>query len=484
MNPGAPPASVTPPTRLQWLWLGAAFLFGLLFLVLIPPFQTNDEIAHWFKLNSLLEHQPACARLPARVLQLVDAAQYQDTRYNYHHFSMGSFDPMLAVIDPHPIDVGGWREACGYPSVAYVVPGLMALVADRLWPSRTGALVAAYYAARLGNWLTLTAGVLLVFLTVPLARSWTLLTYSVPMVVHQSVSINQDATIVALCCVLVVALFRLRGWAQLALIVATVALLTMIKPIYGPLMLWTLPALWELTFRGDRRAQRWRLALLLAGGALVTVAALWRLWPWMTLERRVYLGTPSWTNPGEQVWNIFHRPALLWTALQKQFKDNLGEGHLTGGWVSMLGVMGWCQYKLPRPAYHHLLWASGLALLADAARPGWPRLPPLRSWLQALICRALPALAPLAVVLLIDVAFWVTFTEAGKPYIVGVQGRYYHASLYLFGVGLSSWLSRRHWLEWLRRDLVHVAATAAALACVVSAWADTLGFLRTQYWIP
>jgi hypothetical protein len=225
------------------------------------------------------------------------------------------------------------------------------------------------------------------------------------------------------------------------------------------------------------------VAALAVAAALLGAAAMWRLWPWLRLPRHIALGTPAWTDPGEQVWNLFHRPALAWAALRQQFRDNLGEGHLTGGWVSVLGVMGWCQYKLPHAVYRSLWWACGLALWCDVARPGRPQLPRTDSWAQALVCRLLPALAPLAVILLVDLAFWVTFTAPGRAHIIGVQGRYYHGALYLIGIGVSSWCARRPWLAFARNEAVHLVATAATLACVASAWARTLGFLHATYWM-
>jgi hypothetical protein len=486
MRSGSVPARALAPTRLEWLWFAGAFLFGLVMLVLLPPFQTNDETVHWMKLYGVIEHQPQCEPLPQRVLELISATRYDDTRAARYLWRLGSFDDAFAAVRRTPASAPGAGAACSYPAIGYVVPGVLARTAERLWPSEKGAILVAYYAARLGNWLELTAGVLLVLLTVPLARSWTLLAYSIPMVVHQGVSINQDAAIMALHCVLVVVLFRLRGWPQLGGVVVVVAMLAAIKPIYAPLMLWALPSLWELTFRGhDRGVQRWRLIGLGSCGLLVAAAALWRLWPWITLPRHVALGTPSWTDPGHQVWNIFHRPALLWAALRSQLGDNLRRGSLTGGWTSVLGVMGWCQFGLPEPAYRQLLRACVLALLAAvAARPGTPTLPATRSWVQALVVRGLPALAPLLVVLLVDVAFWVMFTEPGRPAIIGVQGRYYHGALYVAGIGLSSWLARRSWLGWARQELLHAGATAAAMACIVSAWSDTAQLVYRHYWLP
>jgi hypothetical protein len=472
------------PTALEWIWFIGAFLFGLVLMGMIPPFQTNDEMQHWLKVESVVENQPACENIRWETVELLHATHAEQTKQRHYLWMLGSFDPAFRLHDHRPQPEPGAGGACGYPAIAYVVPALLSRAAHALWPSHHGAVLASYYAARFGNWIELTLGVLLVLLLVPVARTWTLLLYSLPMVVHQSVSVNQDSAIMALHCVLVVALFRLRGWPQLVAILVVTALLSRIKPTHAPLVLWALPALWQLTFgSGDRRQRRWRLLALGAAAALVLGAGLWRLWPWITLPRHADVGAPSWTDPGLQVWNIFHRPELLKAALAQQLRDNLRRGALTGGWTSVLGIMGWCQFALPESAYDRLLWACGLALLAAlAARPGTPTLPPTRSWGEALVTRGLPALAPLFMVLLVDVAFWVLFTEPGRPAIIGVQGRYYHGALYIAGIGWASWMARRSWLAWARRELLYGLLTAATLLCLVGAWIDTVQLIDQRYW--
>jgi uncharacterized membrane protein len=466
------------PSRLQWTWLTLAFFVGLAYLVVIPPFQTNDETHHWIKMYSVSEGREGCTDLPQRVVSFAAQLRFQALKDHYTRFRFADFD--VPQPDSSRVPAGG--AACGYPSIAYVFPALLARGSQALWPVRHFNLLVAFYAARLGNWLMLTAGVVFVLLAVPLARSWTLVLYSLPMMMHQCMSINQDAAIMAMHCVLVVGFFRTSGWRQLVTVGIAVLFLAKMKPVYGPLALWLLPAAWQLVIRGDARAQRRRIVALACAGGAILFAAVWRALPYIMIERTASLGTPSWTNPGEQIYAIFHHPSILLAALHKQLQDNLGHGHLTGGYVSVLGVFGWCQYELAWPTYRLIFIAAALALVADWARPGVPLLPATRSVGEAIVCRALPALAPILVVLAIDIAFWVMFTEPLAPHIVGVQGRYYHGSIFLVGVGLSSWLARRPWLAWLRRDVVHAVANALALLCFMSVWRDCVRALYNIYW--
>lgn len=473
-----------PPTPPQWLWFGSALLVGLVLMFLIPPFQTNDETLHWVKAYSVSQGDAACNTVPIGIADLISNLRYQQVR-DGGKFQLGFYDDGFSTVNRHPQRVTLPNlGACGYPRVAYVVPALLIRAAETLWPQQRGQIMVAYFAARFGNWLTLSVAVLLLLLWVPVARTWTLLVYSIPMMFHQCVSINQDATIMALHAILVIALFRLSGWRQLVVLGTTVGLLVLIKPVYGPLSLLMAPAVWQITRRGDLISRRRRLALLGAGGIAVLAIAMWRLMPFVLLDRNVHLGTPSWTNPGEQVYSIFHHPSLLLAALRKQFMDNLGHGHLTGGFTSVLGVFGWCQYEMELRTYHKIFIAIGLALTADALRPGLVPPPRPGSFGEAVVCRVLPTIAPLLVILLIDVAFWVVFTPPGSPYVIGVQGRYYHGSLFLIGVTISSYLTRQRFFDRIRSNSLHHALVLAALAVMLSVWSDCIAFVTQTYYPP
>jgi uncharacterized membrane protein len=477
------PSDAPRPTRLQWLWFASAFLVGLSILALIPPFQTNDETLHWVKTYSVSQGDTACVSIPSRAADLIASLHYQQVR-DGGKFYFAFYDEGFATVNRTRVRVSQANlGACSYPSFAYAIAATFVRVTQALWPQDRGAMVVAFFAARMANWLTLSIAVLLLMLAVPRVCTWTLFVYSIPMMIHQCVSVNQDAMIMALHMLLVIAFFRLSHWRQLVAIALIVSLLTLIKPVSAPLSLWMAPAVWQVARASGVFTGRRRLIVFGGGAVAIATIALWRLLPFIMLRRDAHLGSPSWTNPGEQVYTLFHHPTVLLQALIHQLHDNLGHGHLTGGFTSVLGVFGWCQYELQQKSYFIILGALVLALAADGLRPGMPGLRAVQGWQDRVLYRVLPALAPVFVILLIDVAFWVIFTPPKAKYIIGVQGRYYHGALFLLGVLVSTSLSAARVLTRLRHMLLHHGLVLGSWLCMMVVWRDVFSLVERTYYV-
>jgi hypothetical protein len=472
-----------------WSWFGTTFVAGIVFIFFMPPFQTNDETYHWSKLYSVRQGQSGCESVPVGAEEIVATSVYEQVRGGWRY-------ELRRLDDSTKIAHGAqtpprYAEACVYPRTAYLFPALVVRAVERIWPTRWGAVMAAFYAARLGNWLFLSVCVWLGMAMLPSLRAWLAAAYALPMMIHQSASINQDATIVGLHVVLLVVLLRTRPAVKLAGIVIIALLLTSMKIVFAPLlMLVSLPA-WELLGRlGERRRRIVALAAL-GVAALVLVSSHWWIGPLLKRMAANMLAV-RWANPAKQVALILDERFLLLTAFLHQLSDNLGHGHLTGGYVSILGVVGWAQYELSGDAFSAILESLVLALVAAIlARPAPPpvahRGPLAFFWL-----RVWPGVVPALVIFLVDFGFYLVFTTPGSPFIIGVQGRYYFGPLLLLGAAIA-WLGaracegalarlrRQPWTQAIRSG-ASMIAVAWAFYDMTLGWMDMARIISSAYY--
>jgi hypothetical protein len=417
-----------------WFW--STFLVGVLFACFMPPFQTNDETHHWDKLYTVMQLDRECKRVPAGVDDVIGNSVYEQIRGSWK-WEFRRFDDDFAT---HLGDQRrpSYKQACAYTVTAYALPALIARVSQLLWPTQWGEVIVAFYAARLGNWIVLTLCVWLGLRFLPRLRTWLLAVYSVPMVIHQSASINQDSTIIGLHIVLLIVLFRARPLWKLIGVFVIARTLTELKPVFAPLHLFLLIPLWDVALQLGETRRRQIFLGLTAVAALAFLSS--PLWLAAFLRRTCgTLWSVSWANSARQTELMISRPWIVVEAFKSQFRDNLNHGHLTGGFTSITAVFGWAQYEVP--CYVEVLKAAALALLADMVAPVDPAMAQRRAegWLHALWCRVVPALAPLLVIILVDLGFYLFFTVPGSKFIIGVQGRYYFAPLLLIGAGLAWW---------------------------------------------
>jgi hypothetical protein len=177
------------------VWFVTAFLGGLLFIMAVPPFQIGEEPQHWMRIYS-----PRCDKAPQRARQLVEACLEKDGKFHFAQLDAA----MAATSDaPEPLPPG-LQGACKNAPTAYLFPSLMTRLVELAWPYDKGATLMAFYGARLANWLTLSIGVWLLLLGAPLLRGFALFVYSLPHVMMRGASLNQDACVLFLVCLVIV----------------------------------------------------------------------------------------------------------------------------------------------------------------------------------------------------------------------------------------------------------------------------------------
>jgi hypothetical protein len=428
---------------------------GLLLVFVTPPFHVPDEPAHFFRAYQLAtasaaEPGPGGAigyRLPASLRQLAELC------------TAGiAFNPAGRL--PPGLLAAAWRLPLAperrvfmpagsltlYTPVPYL-PAAAAVAAGRLLALRPLALL---YLARLGN-LAAALAVSWTAVRIAPAQRWLLALLALtPMAIFERSSASADALTNALPLLLVSCLLSLvlrpaadpagrnprlppfgRGSEILApcpqhprpkggkggfrpagsvrgspaLLLATAFLIAAAKGVYFLLDLLVL--LVPPGFRGAGRARA--VAGLWAGGLAAAVAGA-GISVWVT-HRFASLGSPRLgVQPEAQLRGVLAAPLRFLGLAAADYAH-----HLLRYGAGFVGIFGWLDTPLPKPSM--VLW--GLLLLA-AALTGGDRPLALAAW-QRWLAAAIAG----AVLLLLSLSQYVTWTPLGAGFVDGLQGRYF-----------------------------------------------------------
>lgn len=462
------------------VWFVSTLVAYLLFMVLMPPFQTNDEPSHWNRVWSVASGHLTCAQIPSSSRDLVDALNYGNVR-DGHPYRLGNLDRAL-LLQGHPKKIIATGNACVYIPVAYLLPALaMVPWVSPYDPRDASGMLTAYYAARLTNLMLMSGAVLMFLFLAPALRNLTLLLYSLPMTMQQATVINQESTIF-LCGFALLLLWWARStlW-QVLLMLLFITLLAMMKSIYLVLLLLFGCALWRLR---QSDPKRWSYLKLGAVAALALIPlVIQMLWTKLVVSVSSADYVPGWgVSPSGQVDFLKHHPLHLFVVLWHQFLDLFGHGHMNGGWTSVFGVLGWAEIEIGDGTYRWLLLATLIAAFADLRSVGDSREfggVSLGGWRGLVVERVLPIVSFLLIVPAVTMAMYIVFSQVGSPYAMGVQGRYlqlpYFAALALGIMWLRSVPAVRERLARLPRLF---DASMLAWVCMALSWVGTRAAFR------
>lgn len=386
---------------------------GLLSAALFSPFSIPDEPSHFYRVVAISrgDFTPAArpdglgsglpSSYPALVASVAPGLPHQHAiapRVIREAFDLPAADGALEFVD--------YRTA----SQVTVVPYLPA--AGGAWAGRILGLppLAQFYLARLAalafaTWLTWFA-----IRQMPAYRWLLALLALTPMILSLRASVSADAATTAVAFVLTATLARLawvdagrvsnRDWWIAAL--AAVAL-CLTKPVYFPL---ALAAAWIPARRWPGGRKRPLLALyLLAVAAALAVAG--RVAAQVEVPLR--FGIP--VDRAAQVQVVLAEPVRVAGVLVADYFR-----HAARYGTQLLGKqLGWLDLPLPTALMVAYLAAIGLLWWHDGDPLSSPR-PAERLGLGSLL---------LAILALVSISQYATFTPTGAGYVEGMQGRYF-----------------------------------------------------------
>lgn len=445
-----------------WFWVALLMIVAVV-ATLTPPFQVPDEYNHVARAEMLSRGQLLLNSKDGQPSGgMVDQAlvDYM-TRFHGVQFKKEVKLGTIQLAAASLISWSGIEARYAAPNVTYYFPAIYVPQAAGLWLGRQldASVATSYMLARVFALMAGTAILALAF------RFWkpsalTLVIVALPMSVFLLASAAIDGLANALAVLLLSLFWRLRNDDSSArklhwrLFFVTLLLVASSKPHALPLLV--LPI---LLYRDKR--DRWILGI----GATVAVFVVG--WTIFTVKTTVYGGEGHLADDhlGKLLQYLRHPQTFLSTLY-----NTVADADRTRFYKdSFIGVLGWLDTWLTRPAYHRFGAALlvGLALALLSSRGEWR------------IRLALVGLA-LGSSLIIFLALLVQWNPAGATVIQGVQGRYFVLPALMVGYAFAPWAQGAEGL-WMQRTVMLVAlltllmtATSTTTAMVVRYYAHAL----------
>ena len=387
-------------------FLAAGLGVGFLFLFATPPFQVPDEPAHFYRAYAVSEGILWAERGEAG-LGAVLPASLEDLGVDlkgdlpFHPERTMSPDKVLrsfeVPLEPERRRFVDYRTSAQLTAVAYL-PQAAGIAVARLFGAPALGLL---YGARLANLLIATFLTALGLRRLP-AYSWLLAMLALtPMALFLRASASADALCTAAAFLLAGTAARLAwgeesgSWKDMAVLIASSALLCLTKPVYVPLALLVL-----LIPRRDR--------LLLLHGTVTAAAFLLAMATASAVDINIRPDVP--VDRDRQIEAALDEPLRVVRIIAEDYL-RMGRRYM----AQVVGQLGWLDANLPRP----LLWGYavllGMLVVLDSSRGV-----SVSPWQRGLLI--LIALATLALVSASQYASW---TPYGADYVEGIQGRYF-----------------------------------------------------------
>lgn len=342
--------------RLHWLFAALALVFGVLYAVVLPPFQTPDEHTHFFRAYDMSEGHLVATTDLALPDQLRQLARLFPPRVELGRRITPAELIALASTPSReqPKVFIGYSPLSLYPFLPYL-PAATAIRLARWFHAPTIDLVYLGRVANLGVYLVIAC------LAVYLIPDFKLLLCGLalmPMTLHQAASFSADSITIAIAFLFCAYVLRLackdgpiprsQQW-RLAAIVAAVCLCKFI--VYLLILLFLIP---KTKFRS---ALAWARAVALQFAVAGSVISAWQFFNRQNMARFEADLSAMGIAPSENLHYIFREPILFAAALARTMEFDVYR--LVREFV---GVLGWL--NVPLPAWMALLYIGSLLAAA------------------------------------------------------------------------------------------------------------------------
>lgn len=413
------PSSIGQAASIQTGWLSSllvCLILGLAgaisMIVLTPPFQVPDEQEHFHRAYQLSELQighielngRAGGILPSSLIELSEAflgtraphAGPQITAQPFHQTWMALNWP----LQPERREFVDFTGTAFYSPMGYL-PQALAITAGR-WAG-AGPL-ALLYLARLANALVAIALLSWAVRVMPIGREATMVVGLFPMAVFEYASVAPDAGVIGTAFLFTAVALRAQlrdKWTVGGTAVAAVSGLVFCsqRPMYAPLLVLGLPA----ALTGNRRKQ----ALL--AHVVILVVALGATGFWISFALSKSIAPLPGSSVTEQLSYITANPLAYYKAIATTLYHKI-----LIGYKSLIGILGWMRFELPKFSY---FLAPVALLLSVMAQPRDVRRLPVYGvvWNVFLLT---------GIVCLIMTAEYLIFSPVGSRTVSGAQGRH------------------------------------------------------------
>lgn len=410
----------------EWFFLVVYAVFGIAFMVAVPPMQVADETSHYYRAYQVSEggllpqvtKAGAGGYLPQGVIDFTNVSNFHNLSFHpEQRFYPRSQYPELAKFKSSTGDAPvRFANTAIYAPTSYVVPAAGIQVVKRV----SSSVLVQFYAARLANFLFFGACLFFAIRMIPMGK-WPLAIIGLlPMSINEAMSVAADSFIISMTALLVAFWFKLyvqksistKEWVLLGALAVLVALSKQSYFAFVPvLLILLLPVLKQHT---ERKAR------LIAVGAIGFAAAV-ATGVWALLSRPFSEDFAKWAvstgipiNPDLHLHNLLTQPwsfvLLLWRNLTTQPGNEIV-------W-SFFGNFGWLD--TPIPLLLMILMAILLFLVFGIRDKLLPPALAFR-WPATLFIAALAAFN----ILLVGAILYLYWTPVGSRHLAGYQGRYF-----------------------------------------------------------
>jgi len=381
--------------------------FGVLFLVVTPPFQVNDEIAHFYKTYAISDGQVLPGSGGKTTIFMPESLKVTTSNFSsliFHSERKQDINSLISTLKLplNPDKLIGYSSILTYPPLPYVASALVIAVVKLFGASP---LLLMYF-GRLINLLVWSLFVYLAIKITPIHKWVFLLLALMPMTLFLSASLSADSFTLGLTFLSIAIFFKLAfdplktvlNRKDMLILIFLIVMLALSKQIYVLLLLLFLliPSL-----KFENKKTRIYLLLILSLPA-VLIPILWNYFFKIT-----NLISPL-SSVSRQTIYVFSNPLKL---LQIIFATTI---HNQGYIPSFVGIFGWNQTPLP-----NVLVYAYLAVLVIVAFNDNSSIKVNQK--QKLIALTIFILT----FFLANLYEYITFTAVGFNQIIGVQGRYF-----------------------------------------------------------
>lgn len=389
----------------------------MIFLLIVPPFQVNDEPAHYYKAYVVSEGQLLPQKtggvpgfyVPESLNKTVSTYYFMVYKYGVKQNSSTYASTLNLPLNPdNRVYVEKEMYTLVYPPLPYIASGLVMALASLLGASP---LILMY----LGRIINLLVWVLMVYFAIKITpvHKWVFLLLALmPMTLFEAASLSADSFNLGLSFLTIAFFFKLAFEEEktkvenrdLLILLALLAMLSLSKVGYAILLLlfFLIPS---YKFANNKRMiSQFFLVLTLP---VVCIAGIWNY-----LFKDLYISMPpAWATasiPG-QIAFISSNPLNFLQIISHTLMEK--QGFL----VSFVGIFGWNEVPLPDLVVY--IYLIALILVAVVDRAPLIKINPKQ--------RSLAFITFFAMFFLVIIYEYVSFTPVGLDVIWGVQGRYF-----------------------------------------------------------
>lgn len=400
-------------------FLYLAALFGLLFIIITPPFQAPDEPQHYFRSYQLANLDLFADKIGDRYGFKVPSELeifYKKSTAPSNPYASGSFENVSSVLGDRNYNnksVVYFDNTAIYPPIAYI-PTIASIVIGKLL---TLPHVIVFYLSRLCNLMVYIACIFFAIRIIPFGKKIMFCLGLMPMALYLAGTSSPDSTIIGLgflTTALVTKIFMSRqtlrpnklGYSA----VACITLLALTKNYLFPVIL-LLPMISQKIFAKKSDKQ---IFLVIMAVSVFVAFTFWNL-KVLSVAENIHLVL----KPGEnissqgQLHNIIQSPLRFILVLLNTLLLKSGT-LLTMGFI---GIFGWLDIALPFIGYILFVCILTLSILYESTSKSAIKL------ISVFANKFLLVL--LSSTLLMFVSLYIGYSPVGSSFVDGLQGRYF-----------------------------------------------------------